>query len=240
MKTRHLWLEAAVALLVMTDGSCLRGVSLELIPDVVQRSQEVILQCHYDLKNEPLYTLKWYHSWYEFYRFEPSDDPATKIFNVTGIYVDPANSNQSQVTLRNVDFPLAGTFSCEVTAEALTFFMASSLKNLTVIDVPDGAPVIASKRERYDAGDMLRANCTLPPSSPVYLSFTLNDMLMETARYQMLEGPQLGEVSLTLQPFHYTNGGQLTLRCTAQIPGMYSAVSELQLGAGIREPVPEI
>lgn len=62
-----------------------------------------------------------------------------------------------------------------------------------------------------------------------------------TAKYQKTkddENAQWSEVSLTLQPFHYTNG-QLNLRCTAQIPGIYSAVSELQLGAGIREPVPE-
>ncbi|XP_014488257.1 PREDICTED: uncharacterized protein LOC106751724 [Dinoponera quadriceps] len=241
MKTRHLWLEAAVALLAMTGGSCLREVSLELVPDVVQRGQEVILRCHYDLENAPLYSLKWYRGRYEFYRFSPSDDPATKVFNITGIYVDIANSNKSQVTLYNVDFHLSGTFSCEVTADAPTFSTASGLKNLTVVALPDGRPVIASERERYDPGDMLRANCTLPPSRPpAYLSFTLNNMPVETVKYPMKdeEGPQLGEVSLTLQPFHYTNG-QLTLRCTAHIPGIYSAVSELQLGAGVREPVPE-
>ncbi|KAF7384936.1 hypothetical protein HZH66_012022 [Vespula vulgaris] len=45
-------------------------------------------------------------------------------------------------------------------------------------------------------------------------------------------------LSLPLQPFHYSNG-QLNLRCNAQIPGIYSSMNELQLGAGLREPVPE-
>ncbi|KAL2711827.1 platelet endothelial cell adhesion molecule-like isoform X1 [Vespula squamosa] len=45
-------------------------------------------------------------------------------------------------------------------------------------------------------------------------------------------------LSLPLQIFHYSNG-QLTLRCNAQIPGIYSSMNELQLGAGLREPVPE-
>jgi hypothetical protein len=51
------------------------------------------------------------------------------------------------------------------------------------------------------------------------------------------DGMQWSEISLTLQPFHYSNG-QLTLRCTAQIPNILSIMSEIQLGA-IREPVPE-
>lgn len=44
-----------------------------------------------------------------------------------------ANSNKSQVTLRNVDYGLSGTFSCEVTADAPTFSTASVSKNLTVV-----------------------------------------------------------------------------------------------------------
>ncbi|XP_032666573.1 platelet endothelial cell adhesion molecule-like [Odontomachus brunneus] len=243
MKTRHLWLEATVVLIAMTGASCLREVSLELIPEVVQRGQEVILRCHYDLENAPLYSLKWYRGRYEFYRFSPNEDPTTKIFNITGIYVDLANSNKSQVTLKDVDFPLSGTFSCEVTADAPTFSTGSGLRNLTVVALPGVRPVIASERERYDAGDMLKANCSLPPSRPpVHLSFTLNNMPVEsnTRHHQTKDedGVQLSEISLALQPFHYANG-QLNLRCTAQIPGIYSAVSELQLGAGIREPVPE-
>ncbi|EFN86163.1 hypothetical protein EAI_13636, partial [Harpegnathos saltator] len=198
-------------------ASCLREVSLELVPEVVQRGQEVVLRCHYDLENAPLYSLKWYRGRYEFYRFSPSEDPDTKVFNITGIHVDRGNSNKSQVTLFNVDFPLSGTFSCEVTADAPTFSTASGLKNLTVVvatvaereaeldcvasgtlarklrkyeifgrplkifgetpSLPGGGPVIASERERYDPGDTLRANCSLPLSRPpVQLSFTLNNL----------------------------------------------------------------
>ncbi|KYN33639.1 hypothetical protein ALC56_12351 [Trachymyrmex septentrionalis] len=52
------------------------------------------------------------------------------------------------------------------------------------------------------------------------------------------EGTQWSEISLTLQPFHYTNG-RLNLRCTANIPGAYTKQSELHLLSGMREPVPE-
>ncbi|KYQ53151.1 hypothetical protein ALC60_07881 [Trachymyrmex zeteki] len=52
------------------------------------------------------------------------------------------------------------------------------------------------------------------------------------------EGTQWSEISLTLQPFHYTNG-RLNLRCTAEIPGIYTKQSELHLLSGMSEPVPE-
>lgn len=62
-----------------------------------------------------------------------------------------------------------------------------------------------------------------------------------TARQQRTkddEGTQWSEISLTLQPFHYSNG-RLNLRCIAQIPGIYTGQSELHLLSGMREPVPE-
>ncbi|XP_018057388.1 PREDICTED: platelet endothelial cell adhesion molecule-like [Atta colombica] len=243
MKTCHLWLEAAVALLAIAGANCLRGVSLEVDPDVVQRGEKVILRCNYDLENAPLYSLKWYRGRHEFYRFSPTEESSTKTFNISGINVDPDKSNNSQVTLRNVDFGLSGTFICEVTADAPTFSTASASKNLTVVFLPREEPVIVSERDRYDPGDMLRANCSLPPSKPpVHISFTLNSMpLKATTRQQRTkedEGMQWSEISLTLQPFHYTNG-RLNLRCTAEIPGVYSKQSELQLLSGMREPVPE-
>lgn len=265
---RHLWLKAAVVFLVVSGARCLRDVSLEVVPEAVQRGQEAILRCHYDLEDAPLYSLKWYRGRHEFYRFAPSEEPATKIFNISGIHVDLGNSNKSQVTLRNVDFGLSGTFICEVTADAPTFSTASASKNLTVVSLPEGKPTIVSERERYDPGDTLRANCSLPPSKPpAHLSFTLNNVPVESytqqqqqqQQYQQYQqypaqrrdhndatrhgeenqGPvQWIEVRVNLQPFHYSNG-QLNLRCTAQIPGIYSATSEVQLGAGLREPVPE-
>ncbi|KYQ53153.1 hypothetical protein ALC60_07883 [Trachymyrmex zeteki] len=226
-------------LIFLKGANCLRGVSLEVVPEVVQRGEEVILRCHYDLENAPLYSLKWYRGRHEFYRFSPTEESSTKIFNISGINVDPDNSNKSQVTLRNVDFGLSGTFICEVTADAPTFSTATASKNLTVVCkympplsraialrselsecleknpvtgiadyiysiwefsfwyfLPREEPIIVSERDRYDPGDMLRANCSLPPSKPpVHLSFTLNstpppeapnEILITTMRAKML------------------------------------------------------
>lgn len=48
---------------------------------------------------------------------------------------------------------------------------------------------------------------------------------------------QWSELSIDLLPFHYTNN-QLNLHCIAQIPGIYTAESEIQVQIGLREPVP--
>ncbi|XP_035723117.1 uncharacterized protein LOC118442064 isoform X2 [Vespa mandarinia] len=268
MAPRHLWLETTLIFILVAGARCLRNVSLEVVPEAVQRGQEVILRCHYDLERVPLYSVKWYRGRYEFYRYSPNEEQTNKIFNITGIHVDAGKSNNNEVTLHNVDFALSGTFSCEVTADAPTFFTASASKNLTVVSLPEGKPLIVSDRERYDPGDILRANCSLPASRPsAHLSFTLNNIPVaaisknqeeheQQKRDHRREGTGVSSeqqqqqqqhqhqqqqwiaLSLPLQLFYYTNG-QLNLRCTAQIPGIYSSANEIQLGTGLREPVPE-
>ncbi|XP_058791157.1 uncharacterized protein LOC131664235 [Phymastichus coffea] len=236
----------ALLVLALTGGSCLRNVRLQLIPEKVERGQEVRLLCHYELEEAPLYSLKWYRGTHEFYRYSPSETPPTKIFSFSWITVDPLNSNESQVTIRDVDFPLSGNFSCEVTTDAPNFSTASSSGVLSVVSVPKAKPVIVSERGRYEPGDTLRANCSAPASQPpARLSFTLNDRQVgETKRQTDGVGPatepneQRTELKLHLQPFHYING-QLNLRCTAKIEGIYEQSSELQLSGNLREPVPE-
>lgn len=61
---------------------------MEVVPEAVQRGQEVILRCHYDLERAPLYSVKWYRGRYEFYRYSPNEENTNKIFNITGIHVD--------------------------------------------------------------------------------------------------------------------------------------------------------
>ncbi|XP_046474669.1 paramyosin isoform X1 [Neodiprion pinetum] len=253
---RHLWLGVTLLFAISQGVRCLRDVSLEVLPEVVQRGQEAILRCRYDLQDRPLYSVKWYRGNHEFYRFAPKDSPATKTFPIAGINVDVTNSNGSQVMLRNVDFRLSGNFSCEVTADAPSFSTAFVTKNLNVVSLPQGRPAIATGRDRYDPGDTLEANCTSPPSKPsTHLSFTLNNVPVGQANVKQrkfdsnFDGHQhlatspglLGsELSLVLKllPSHYVNG-QLNLRCLAEIPAVYTSMSEVQLGPGQREPIPE-
>jgi hypothetical protein len=66
----------------------LRNVTLQVIPPVVERGNQVELVCHYDLQSAPLYTIKFYRGNWEFYRYTPADDHPRKFFPFTGLDVD--------------------------------------------------------------------------------------------------------------------------------------------------------
>ncbi|XP_043270696.1 uncharacterized protein [Venturia canescens] len=272
--SRRSWIKVIVLCVVIAAKSvqCLRDTRLEVVPEIVERGSEATLRCHYVLENNTLYSLKWYRGKHEFYRYSPNGDPTTKVFKISGLEVDRSKSNESQVTIRNVEFAVAGNFSCEATADAPSFTTEVDWKKLIVVSLPRGSPVIATERDRYDPGDTLKANCTAQPSEPpATISFTLNNQLVgessskrlsqrqykpnhnskerltssssynvhqQDQQHQVWGDLQWNELELTLQPFHYVNG-QLNLRCIVEIPKIYNATSELQLGAGLREPVPE-
>ncbi|XP_033215336.1 uncharacterized protein LOC117171815 isoform X2 [Belonocnema kinseyi] len=244
--THHLWLKLAFVFAAIIGARCLKNVSLEVIPRAVENGHEAKLRCHYNLENAPLYSVKWYRGNHEFYRYQPTLQPTMKVFNIPFIEVDPTTSNESQVVIRNVSFTLSGNFSCEVTADAPSFSTVTVAKKLIVVSLPKGKPVIASERDRYDPGDTLKANCSSPPSQPpTSLSFKLNNRPITSKQLDIRKGTYNGdesrqwiEVSLKIRTTHYVDG-QLTLRCVAEIADIYKEYSEVQLGIGLRDPVPE-
>ncbi|KAJ8880553.1 hypothetical protein PR048_017023 [Dryococelus australis] len=70
----------------------LKGVRIR-VPEAVRAGDTVKLACDYDLEDSPLYTIKWYRSDEEFYRYVPKESPATKVFPKPGINVDVAILN---------------------------------------------------------------------------------------------------------------------------------------------------
>lgn len=72
----------------LTGIGGLRAIELKISPPVVQRGSDVILACLYELTDAPLYSVKWYRGRHEFYRYSPTETPATKIFPFAGINVD--------------------------------------------------------------------------------------------------------------------------------------------------------
>uniref|UniRef100_A0A1B6M6F8 Ig-like domain-containing protein n=1 Tax=Graphocephala atropunctata TaxID=36148 RepID=A0A1B6M6F8_9HEMI len=223
---------------------CLRNVSLLVLPPAVQKGHHAALLCLYDLENAPLYSVKWYRGNHEFYRYSPTDTPPNKIFPFDGIHVDLSMSNATQVMLQNVQFKLSGNISCEVSADSPSFSTAIVSRHLMVVDLPDSGPEIHTEKERYEAGDVLNANCTSPPSKPpASLSFLLNNHPVGKPETQKIPGPDLlqsSSLSLTVQllPSHFNNG-QLILKCTALVTTLYRESAEVHLGVSPREPIPE-
>lgn len=64
----------------------LRDVRVK-IPAAVRKSDNVVLNCYYDMEGDSLYSVKWYKGRREFYRFSPKENPAMKTFPIAGIHV---------------------------------------------------------------------------------------------------------------------------------------------------------
>lgn len=220
------------------------NVTLNIEPEWIRRGQSVHLYCNYELGGDPLYSVKWYRGHLEFYRYSPSENPPGKIFHFPDIKVDLTASNATQVTLRNVGFKLSGNFSCEVTADAPSFHTSFATNALTVVELPHAPPTLWTERERYDPGDILRANCSTPPSKPgASIAFFLNNIPVGSEVTQLhpaIESLLWASRDLTIQllPSHYHNG-QLTLRCTAEVGQIYAESTEAPLWSSRKEPVPE-
>lgn len=58
------------------------------VPVAVRVGSSVSLACDYDLENEALYSIRWYHADQEFYRFVPKDQPPFKVFALPSFNVD--------------------------------------------------------------------------------------------------------------------------------------------------------
>lgn len=227
----------------INDTRALKDVELDIDPRIVQRGDHSTLRCSYDLEGSQLYTVKWYRGTHEFYRYTPSEHPSTKIFPYTGVHVDLELSNEQQVVLRKVGFNLSGNFSCEVTTEAPLFSTAVVSKDMLVVVMPDGAPALSTDKAVYSIGDVLRANCTSPPSRPAaILSFLLNNIKVcdrcMTRKHLTQELFQSDlSLELPLFPLHFSTG-RLVLRCVAQIGDLYQQHTELRLDKH-KEPVPQ-
>ncbi|XP_044743286.1 uncharacterized protein LOC123305577 [Chrysoperla carnea] len=160
------WVLVTIVSLILEECWSLRDVRLLVIPSAIERGENVIFLCQYDLEGAPLYAVSWYRGTHEFYRHTPSEIPAIKIFKTNGIYVDETLSNSTQVVLSDVSYSLSGNFSCEVTTDAPSFSTRTASSQLTVIDTPKRPPILMVERDRYTLGDILHANCTSPPSRP--------------------------------------------------------------------------
>ncbi|XP_055382268.1 uncharacterized protein LOC129612600 [Condylostylus longicornis] len=169
------------------NGGALRNVKLIIEPSLVERGNHAIFKCMYDIQGASLYSVKFYRGQLEFYRFTPDELPGYKVFPYPGFHVDISMSNVSQVVLRNIGFNLSGNFSCEVTADAPSFSTATALAFMQVAVLPKGHPIIWTDQNHYEPGDILRGNCTCPPSRPkAVLTFTLNNILIGNHRPDLI------------------------------------------------------
>ncbi|KFM73074.1 hypothetical protein X975_17845, partial [Stegodyphus mimosarum] len=88
------------------------------VPSPTTQGESVELICSYELDEDKLYSVKWYKDDIEFYRYVPNDWPPGQFLPLQGVRVDLSKSGSQSVYLRHVDLNSAGTYRCEVSAEA--------------------------------------------------------------------------------------------------------------------------
>nr|CAD7410761.1 unnamed protein product [Timema cristinae] len=115
---------------------------------------------------------------------------------------------------------------------------------VSVAALPMGPPELQVERARYHPGDILRANCSSPPSKPAAsLTFLVNESPVGFSQTQYNKANDQLESSaqaLTMQlfPSHFS-GSHLVLRCTSYIGTLYRQSAEVRLDSRGRDPVPE-
>jgi hypothetical protein len=207
----------------------LRDVRIN-VPSAVVRGDDAILECYYDLEGDQLYAVKWYLGITEFYRYTPKEIPPIKQFPTqNGLTVRESASNATCVVLEHVPRSISGRYSCEVSADAPSFFTSMQTAYLQVVDLPPNDPYISGMKTRYHHGEILKANCTSEHSNPAAnLTWYINGMPAEqnhvrNFRQKSADGQHYTAVSMlrmriTKQSFLRH---RLKIRCVANMYGIY-------------------
>ncbi|XP_015587348.1 uncharacterized protein LOC107264028 [Cephus cinctus] len=230
-------MELYIVLLVHIVGICtgLKDVKIQ-VPTAVRNGDSAILNCWYDTEGDTLYAVKWYKGPREFYRYSPKDNPAVKNFPIGSLRVNISESNATQIVLNDLELDSAGTYSCEVSADAPSFHTAIASAVMNVVELPNQRPSIHGLKNKYRVGDMLRGNCTSGRSKPAAnLTWYINDRQPLQA-YVRSHNPvatndsvwQASQISLQflLTPQHFSNG-KLKVRCSASIYDVYWKSTEV-------------
>ncbi|XP_076661604.1 cell adhesion molecule 3-like [Halictus rubicundus] len=231
-------MELTILLLACIVGICsgLREVRIQ-IPTAVKKGDSAILNCWYDTEGDPLYAVKWYKGDQEFYRYAPNETPVVKTFRIGNLTVKKNESNATQVSLTNLELDAAGSYSCEVSADAPSFHTAIVDATMNVVELPSQGPSIHGLRRKYQIGDTLRLNCTSGRSKPAAnLTWYINDRQPEKSyvrTYSPLDTnesewhvSQIGLQFLVTHD-HFNAGGKLKVRCSASIYDIYWQSTEV-------------
>ncbi|XP_071532574.1 uncharacterized protein [Panulirus ornatus] len=240
----------AVLLVGVTHPASVNLKSLKVkVPRVAYVGEDTELECTFPWTDPgSLYSIKWWRDNDQFYQYIPKKkDPKMK-FNVTGIKVDPQNSTEFKVSLKDLTLTSSGMFTCEVISDD-NFETFRESANMTVIDPPDlnragkFGPTIEVAGWNGDGpvevrdGDHVEAVCVARGSNPpVLLTWFINDTKApkEFVRQQTshMEGHNTYTSSLrVVLPAQelWDSQGRLHLRCSAEISGLFRESDVLEL-----------
>ncbi|XP_023291038.2 uncharacterized protein LOC111674613 isoform X2 [Lucilia cuprina] len=146
------------------------------VPRWVERGTSATLECLHDVDSSVLFKVSWFREEMKFFEFVKGRKPPFKNFTMEGAIIDWENSNESQVTLANVDFKLSGQFTCEVSMTSPLYTKASVEQFMNVFLPQTGPPVIRfRKRSPVAIGERLMALCNTTRARPApHITWLIN------------------------------------------------------------------
>ncbi|XP_076061382.1 uncharacterized protein LOC143037150 [Oratosquilla oratoria] len=145
------------------------------VPQLAIKGASANVTCRFEVQDEGLYSLKWYHNDAEFYRYVPKE--------LNGpVHVKPSSSftvkewyrsnSLVALSLGNLTTNATGEYKCEVIAEQPSFRTEAANGSLTVLEEALTPPVVLGIRSRYRPSDDISIRCearpiSLPNTKPV-------------------------------------------------------------------------
>ncbi|XP_041975079.1 uncharacterized protein LOC121730199 [Aricia agestis] len=211
-----------ISLLMLAATMSAHRISQLQVPLYADPRRAAELTCHFDMAGQKLHSLKWYRDMSEIFRYNPSQTPSIRLFNVSGVMVQGGECQVESCTLQVMPAPLSmrATFTCEVSTEGPKFKIARESKQMTVVAMPSSDPVISGAPDTVKAGEQHLLNCTsdlsLPPAE---IRWYIDDELQKLEPWQHTEqgDPQTGGVRSSWRTLRLVvpplDSGALRVRC---------------------------
>ncbi|XP_042880065.1 uncharacterized protein LOC122258305 [Penaeus japonicus] len=235
-------------------GAAMKGLKVK-VPRVAYIGDDAELECNFPgADTTSLYSIKWWRDNDQFYQYIPKHKEPKMQFNVFGIKVDPQNSTEFKVSLKDLTANSSGVFTCEVILDD-NFETLRESANMTVIDPPDrntaGKYGPSIEVEGWSGvgpleirdGELLEAVCVARGANPpVDLAWYFNGskapselVRPQSRRWEGRNNTYTSALRLVFSADEmWDEQGRLDLKCKAVIPGIFSESASLVLHNPIR------
>ncbi|XP_063825038.1 uncharacterized protein LOC135074611 [Ostrinia nubilalis] len=160
------------------------------VPLFADPRRPAVLSCHFQMDGQKLHSVKWYRDMNEIFRYNPSQKPPIRLYNVTGIMVQGGECQEDSCMMKVMPVPLGitATYTCEVSTEGPKFQIARKTKQMTVLAMPDLDPVITGAPKELKPGEQIFLNCTSDYSLPAAeINWYIDDVLQKPEPWQKTE-----------------------------------------------------
>ncbi|KAK7590680.1 hypothetical protein V9T40_002293 [Parthenolecanium corni] len=196
-------------------------------PRYVMVNGTATLKCEYDVNENQVYKVEWLRGGNKIYQFIKGRNPPFNNFTVIGADIDWTESDEKRVSLKNLQFEASGVYICEVTTDNPIYTKPSEEEYLVVMQTQSENPRISFNEADYKVGDILDANCTSSPATPVpELTWLLNgkkaDESLIRSYPESMKSSSMVQLTMAIT---MKQAPQLILTCLSTIPGYMGHVN---------------